>query len=161
MCPPRETGIDRSLIGQEISCVRFPIERGKVAELAAALWDREAPWRAPDCAEASAAPDPPLPLTVTVLADTWREDGALAHAIALGADIGRLLHGETSWDYYIPLEVGDEVTARTSVTDITKRAGRRGGSMTFIRLETTYENGAGDLAARRSDLLIETAATGT
>lgn len=93
-----------------------------------------------------------------MLADHWREDGALSAALALGADLERLLHGEAAWEYVRPIRAGDELTATTRVGEITTREGKRGGTMTLATIETVYVNQRGDRVARRRDTLIETGA---
>lgn len=147
--------IDRNLAGRELGSVTFPVERGKLRELARALQDEDPVW-----SDAGAAADAgftaiPLPPTFTVVADHWRSAGALEAALALGADLGRLLHGEAAWELLAPIRVGDELTATTRVGAITSREGRRGGTMTLASLETEYRDGAGGLVARRRDTLIE------
>ncbi|HMJ36697.1 MAG TPA: MaoC family dehydratase N-terminal domain-containing protein [Baekduia sp.] len=148
--------IDRNAVGQDLGSVRFPIERGKLAELARAFHEPDGLWHDPDAATQAGLGDVPVPPTVTVLADHWREHGALEHAIALAADLDRLLHGEASWEYLAPVRLGDELTARSHVTDLTTREGRRGGAMTLVSIETTFHNQRDELVVRRQDTLIET-----
>jgi acyl dehydratase len=150
--------IDLSMKGRDLGSVRFPVERGKLAELARAFHDADRVWFDTDAARAAGFDDVPTPPTVTVLADHWRADGALAHAIALGADRDRLLHGEAAWEYVRPLRVGEVITASSRVSDVSEREGRRGGAMTIFRIETVYTGADGDVAARRWDTLIETGA---
>jgi acyl dehydratase len=148
--------IDRSLADAELASVTFPIERGKLAELARAFHDDDPIWYSPAAALAAGFASIPTPPTVTVLADHWRDRGALEAALELGADIERLVHGEASFEYLLPIRPGDELTATTRVGDITTREGKRGGTMTLATLETAYVNHRGELVARRHDTLIET-----
>lgn len=148
--------IDPSIEGRELGSVRFPLERGKLAELARALHADGPVWFDGDAARAAGFESIPLPPTVTVLADHWRKDGALSHAVALGADVERLLHGEVAWEYLRPLHVGEELTATARVLGADRREGKRGGAMTIVTVETVYRDAEGDVAARRRDTLIET-----
>lgn len=148
--------IDPALADQDLGSVTFPVERSKLAELARAFHDQDPMWHNLDASRAAGFTEIPVPPTVTVLADHWRDGGALASAKALGADLTRLLHGGASWEYLLPIRVGDELTATTRVGEVTTREGKRGGTMTLVTLETAYVNQLGELAARRHDTLIET-----
>jgi len=145
-------------VGVKFPEVSFPVDRSKVAELARAFHDEEPIWFDPEAASAAGFDAQPTQPTVTAIADHWREGGALAHAEALGLDLERILHGEVAWQYLLPVRVGDELTARSEVAGVREREGKRGGVMTFIAIETTYENQRGELVARRRDTLIETGA---
>ena len=138
--------IDSSIVGREIGCVSFPLDRSKLAELSKALGDPDPAWWAPDS---------PAPPTVTVIADHWREGGVAGLVDAIGVDLARVLHGEVSFEYLAPVRAGDELTARQVVSDVTTREGKRGGAMTFVTVDTEFTNQHGELAVRRTDTLIE------
>lgn len=150
--------IDPSIVGRDLNRVRFPIDRSKLAELARAFHEVNPAWHGPDAARAAGFDHVPTPPTVTVLADHWRTEGALEHARAIGADVRRLLHGEAAWQYFAPVQDGDELTAQARVVDVKAREGARGGAMTLVTIETEFVNQHGALAARRRDTLIETGA---
>jgi acyl dehydratase len=152
--------IDPDLVGEELGSVRFPVERSKMYELSRALHDDDAVWHDPDAARAAGFDGVPLAPTMTVLADHWRADGALAPALALGADLNRLLHGEASWEFLAPVALGDELHATTRVVDITTREGKRGGTMTLATIATDFATPGGEVAIRRLDTLIETGEAG-
>jgi N-terminal half of MaoC dehydratase len=140
----------------ELESVRFPIDQSKLAELARAFHDPDPVWYDEGAAAAAGFDAAPVPPTVTVLADHWREDGAVSHALRLGLDLQRLLHGEAAWEYFHPIRMGDEILMSVRVLDRTTRNGKRGGTMTFVELEMTYTNQHGTVVARRHDTLIET-----
>ncbi|WP_445149638.1 FAS1-like dehydratase domain-containing protein [Baekduia sp. Peel2402] len=150
--------IDPDLVGKELGSVRFPVERSKLYELARALHDGDATWHDPEAAQAAGFERVPLLPTATVLADHWRPDGALAPAIALGADLNRLLHGEAAWEFLRPVAMGEELHATTRVVDITTREGKRGGTMTLATIATDFVAPDGEVAIRRVDTLVETGA---
>lgn len=152
--------IDPELVGEELGSVRFPVERSKMYELALALHDDDPVWHDEPAARAAGFDGVPLPPTATVLADHWRPDGALAPAIALGADLNRLLHGEASWEFLAPVALGEELQATTRVVDVTTREGKRGGSMTLATIATDFATADGTVAIRRTDTLIETGEAG-
>jgi len=147
--------VDPSVVGKEIGRISFPIERSKLAELSRAFGDDDPVWHDPQAARAGGFAGVPTPPTVTVLLDHWREGGVAALVDAAGLDLGRVLHGEASWEYLRPVRGGDELTARQVVSNVSRREGKRGGAMTLVRIDTEFTNQRGELAVRRTDTLIE------
>jgi hypothetical protein len=135
-----------SLIGTTLPGATFPVELGKVRELARAVG-----------AEPDGKGRPDVPLTFTVTLTHWLE-GELGGLEALGLDLRRLLHGDVTWEYAAPVGVGDVLTATRTVTDVTTKAGRRGGEMTLVTLETVFTNQDGVRVVTMRDTLIERAA---
>lgn len=149
---------DPGIKGKELETVSFALERSKLAELARAFNEDDPAWSDPEAAAAAGFEAVPAPPTATTLADHWRPGGALAHAEAAGVDLARLLHGEANWEFRRPLHLGDELTATTTVADVATREGKRGGTMTFVTVETRFSAPDGELVATRTDTLIETGA---
>jgi acyl dehydratase len=150
---------DSDAVEPELETVRFPVDRSKVAELARAFGDDDPAWFDGKAALEAGFEGEPTQPTITALVDHWREGGAIAHAQALELDLARVLHGEAAWEYLTPVRVGDSLTAESKVTGRTTRAGKRGGLMTFITVETNFTNQRGEAAVRRSDTIIETGET--
>jgi acyl dehydratase len=147
--------IDQDIVGKEVSRISFPVDRSKLAELSRAFHDEDPVWHDPEAARAAGFEGVPAPPTVTVLMDHWRVGGVPALVDALGMDLSRVLHGEVAWEYLVPIRSGDELAARQVVTDVTTREGKRGGSMTLVKIDTEFTNQRGELAVRRIDTLIE------
>ncbi len=87
---------------QHLDTVRFAVERSKLVELARAVGDLDPVWHDPAAARAAGFEEIPALPIATVLADHWRRDGALSHALLLGLSVETLLHGERSWEYLRP-----------------------------------------------------------
>jgi N-terminal half of MaoC dehydratase len=147
--------IDPAIVGKELAQFTFPVDRSKLAELSRAFDVEDPVWWDRAAAQAAGFEGIPTPPTVTVLADHWREGGVAGLVDAVGADLARVLHGEVAWEYLVPIRGGDELTARQVVSDVTTREGGRGGAMTLIKIDTEFTNQRGELAARRTDTLIE------
>jgi acyl dehydratase len=147
--------IDPNIVGTQIDEISFPIDRSKVAELARALGDHDPAWHDPQAAAAAGFDAVPTMPTVTVLVDHWRAGGVAGLVEAIGADLPRILHGEAEWHYLSPVRMGDTLSARQIVKDVTRREGKRGGAMTLIKIDTEFTNQRGELAVRRTDTLIE------
>jgi acyl dehydratase len=58
----------------------------------------------------------------------------------LDIDLARVLHGEQGFTYHVPVVVGDTLTFRSRVTDVTDK---KGGAMTLIAVvtEVTRQDG--------------------
>jgi acyl dehydratase len=147
--------IDPNIVGTQVDEITFPVDRSKVAELARAFGDDDPVWHDPQAAAAAGFDAVPTLPTVTVLVDHWRAGGVAALVEAIGADLSRILHGEAEWNYLTPVRMGDTLTSRQIVTDVSRREGKRGGAMTLIKIDTEFTNQRGELAVRRTDTLIE------
>jgi acyl dehydratase len=147
--------VDPSIVGQEIDEVTFPVDRSKLAELARSYGDADPVWHDPQAAHAAGFEAVPTPPTVTVLVSHWKSGGVAGLVEAIGADLSRILHGEAEWEYLVPVRMGDTLTARQIVADVTQRQGKRGGTMTLVKIDTEFTNQLGELSVRRTDTLIE------
>lgn len=147
--------IDPDLAGRDLDEVTFPLDRSKLAELARALHDDDPVWYDLDAARAAGFDEVPMQPTATVIAMHWRKHGVFANANAINADRGRMLHGEASWEYFSPIAVGDELTVKHSVGEVTSRDGRRGGKMSLVGINYEFRDDKGCLLVSRQDTLIE------
>jgi len=145
---------DESLIGKELGTMTFPVDRSKVREFARSLGDDHAIYTDEAAARAAGFTGIPAPPTFVVSSAHWREEDDLVGS--LGLDLRRILHGEAGWEYLAPVVVGDELTAARTVSGVTKREGKRGGTMTMVSIETTFTNQRGELVVRQTDVLVET-----
>jgi acyl dehydratase len=151
--------INPTMAGAEFDEVTFPVERSKIAELARALGDDDPVYRDPAAAREAGFEQVPAPPTATVLIDHWGERGLAQIAQEdLGLDLERVLHGESAWEYIVPVRAGDELTARRRVGTIASREGKRGGTMILVTIDSEFVNQRGELAVRRTDTLIERSA---
>lgn len=142
-------------VGRELGTARFRLDPSKVMELARALYDDDPVYARQEAASAAGFAAIPIPLTASVLTAHYAEGGAEGPALALGLDLGRLLHGEATWEYLRPLRMGDALSGTTTVVDVTKKEGSRGGTMTLVVLQTEFTDVGGHPVLRRSDTLIE------
>jgi acyl dehydratase len=145
---------DAPVIGQELDEFPLPVESSKVREFARALLDDDPVYVDADTAEAAGFDGIPAPLTFAAASSHFKEDLPLFER--LGMDLRRVLHGESSWEYLAPVSVGDQLSARRRLADVSTRPGKRGGEMTFYTFETEFVNQHGDPVIRQSDVVIET-----
>lgn len=142
--------IDRSIIGKTSPPVTMTVERGKVMEFARSILDDDPSYF---------GPDPAIPLTFGVTVAHWQDSEERPELTAL--DSSRLLHGGQEFEYLGEIHVGDTLTTRSSVVDVYRKHGSRGGVMTFIVSETVFTNQRGEDVLRMRGTLIETSRAAT
>lgn len=146
---------DESMIGMELDETRFTVDGSKIRELALAALDDDPIYQDGESATAAGFAGVPAPLNYPVLLMHWRDPGEMVRKLDL--DLRRVLHGEVDWEYLRPVSAGDELTARRRVADVTTREGKRGGTMTLVKIEIEFANQSGELVARQMDTIIERA----
>ena len=148
---------DPSLVGRELDEFPLPVESTKVREFARALLDHDPIYQDERTARAAGYAGIPAPLTFAAASMHFRDDLPLFETLDL--DLRRVLHGESSWEYLAPVSVGDQLTARRRIADVTTRPGKRGGDMTLVTFEIDFVNQNGDTVLRERDVVIQTGAS--
>ncbi|HEY2206973.1 MAG TPA: MaoC family dehydratase N-terminal domain-containing protein [Pseudonocardia sp.] len=123
------------------------VERGKIAEFAAAMRSED---------PAYAGPDAVVPPTFLASATLWRPASG---QVSLGFDRKRLLHGEQEYVFHgPPPRAGQRLRAVDRVTERYSKPGRRGGEMSFAVVVTEFRDDDGRLVAEARGTFIERAA---
>ena len=65
----------------------------------------------------------------------------------------RLLDGGSDWEYFQPVRVGDQITAKSEITDLQERAGRMGLMIIMTNL-ITYINQFQEVVATQTNTSI-------
>ncbi|MBM3663457.1 MAG: MaoC family dehydratase [Actinobacteria bacterium] len=146
-----------SWIGKPTGAGVVHIERAVVSNFAASVLDDRPLYRNRDAAADAGFADIPAPPTFFFSAlqnySKWEEEqppdptgGVNPMASVMGTLIasgGLILHGEQEFTYHQPVVVGDRLEYTGVVKDLyQKQAGER--TMTFLVVETTYTNDAGE-----------------
>ncbi len=147
------SGAGPSLVGTVVDTVRFEVERGKIREFARATGATDPVHTDPREARARGHADVLATATHVVVAGHYRDQRALV--AALGLDLRRIVVGSTAWEYARPLRAGDTLTGTRKVVGDETRAGKRGGTMRLMTLETEYVDGDGAVAVRQIEVLID------
>ena len=122
------------------------VERGKIAEFAAAMQSQH---------PAYAGPGAIAPPTFLISSALWAPEGA---GVKHGFDRRRLLHGEQEFVFHGPPPQADQVlTVSEQIVDRYEKPGKRGGMMRFAVVVTEYRDPDGTLVAEARKTLIETA----
>lgn len=114
----------------------FRIEASKVDELCFALRERGAEYRDPAAAAAAGhrgVPVPPTFLNSSIQAGIT----GINPVDALGISRSRALHAGQEYEYLAPIYVGDLLTGRTTLTELSEKSGRS-GKLRFLTLETRF-----------------------
>jgi acyl dehydratase len=141
------------IIGKPMSKSRVVIERGPVANFAAAVCDSNRVYRDPRAAAEAGLPGIPVPPTYPFVMQTWGEfaeeqpadkpkGNPMGEVIGpLMAKGGIILHGEQEFVYHRPVFVGDVLVGEGHVVDAYAKESK-GKTMTFIVSETVWRDEA-------------------
>ena len=160
---PKKTIDDlKSMIGDSHrTVVDLRVEAGKVAEFARAVRDDDSVHYDQEAAAERGFDAVPAPLTFTRIGMFPRHHSdELGDETYRGFDLGlypeHVIHGEQAYEYERPVLVGDVLTGTTTLTDVFRREGSRGGEMTFFKFETTYTDAGDELVLSERFTTIET-----
>jgi len=136
-----------------VDTLRFDVEQGKIREFARATGAADLVHTDPREAQVRGHADVLATATHVVVSGHYRDQRAFV--VALGLDLRRVVVGSTAWEYARPLRAGDTLTGSRRVVGDETRAGRRGGTMRLVTLETEYIGGDGAVAVRQLEVLIQ------
>ena len=149
--------VDRSVIDKPTGAWKVTVERGPVAQFAAALKDANALYRDRRAARDAGFDDIPAPPTFTfampfwgVFAEDQPEDptgGQNPMHQLMGELFGQgalVLHGEQEFEYHRPVMVGDVLEGEGRIMDIYEKA-TDSANMTFVVIRTEWKDaGSGE-----------------
>lgn len=125
---------DKSLIGKETPTVVAEVLAEETIQFAKALGDLNPLYVDEDAARESPFGSLLAPPTFPVTLAAGNMDPDLF--FELGLNFASIVHGEQEFEYLRPLKVGEKVTLKGRVADITEKEGRR-GVLDVVVLETT------------------------
>jgi hydroxyacyl-ACP dehydratase HTD2-like protein with hotdog domain len=135
--------VDQSAVGRTFTPVTARVEPGRLRFFLDTLGEKNPVYR-----DEAAAPVPPTYLFCLEMMDATEPFEFLN---ALGIDLARVLHGEQRFDYHAPVVIGDTLTFKPRVTDVTDK---KGGAMTLIVVETAVTNQHGVHVADTSRTIV-------
>ncbi|MBX6378241.1 MAG: MaoC family dehydratase N-terminal domain-containing protein [Clostridia bacterium] len=133
---------------------RFPVELGKVREFARAIGEDNPVFYDEARAREAGFAAPPAPLTFAETLRFWSDAPPVYEQ--LGLDLRFVLDGGREFEYRRPVVAGEVLSAVTKVVDVYEKAGKRGGTMTFVILETTFVDEKGEVVLLSRQTLIQT-----
>lgn len=142
--------IDKRHIGWRSPKAHVPIELGQLRLFAKAVGERNPIYTEPDAARAAGHPDVLAPPTFAFSISLMGQS-APTYLDVMGVDIGRILHGEQSFEYYAPIYAGDVIGVSTEIADIYDK---KGGALEFIVTHTDAVNQHGALCVRQKSVIV-------
>ncbi len=141
----------------------FEVEKGKIAEFAMAVSQKESKSQVKpiyvDSKQAKAAGYADIVPTSTFQTSflLWGGKGLMPMLEAAGINLVRLLHGEEEYEYLLPIHPGDVMTGVTKIVEMydKEKKGKPGKFMEFTVLEAEIRNQRGELAIRARTTLVE------
>jgi hypothetical protein len=154
---------DKSKLGMELPPYSFEVTKGKIAEFAMAVSQKESKshvkqiYTDSEAAKDAGYKDIVPPPTFPTCFGLWGGIGLMPMIQALGIDLIRLLHGEEEYEYLLPVHPGDVMTGAGKVVEMydKEKKGKPGKFMEFTILETEIRNQRGELAIRHRVTLVE------
>lgn len=137
--PTADERLDR-ILGMVVSPVRLPVEEGKIAEFARAVY-------------ADAGEVPP---TFTACAAHWSGGDASELPRMLGLDLARVLHGEQRYCFHRPVRPGAVLYGTRAVLAATAEHTRRGDLLTLVTVGTTFADVDGPVVSEET-VIVERA----
>jgi hypothetical protein len=151
----KESTMDASIAGRAAHPFDMAIELGKIREFARATKSRNPAY------DGEPGDSPLTPATFLTTAAFWqRPDNS--PLTGLKVNWHRTLHGEQEFIFYgPPPRSGDLLTGCARIDKIYEKAGKRGGTMTFLELVSEFRNKDGHLVAESRSVMIETSKSTT
>jgi acyl dehydratase len=154
---------DKSKLGMEFPSYTFEVEKGKIAEFAMAISQKEDKnqvnplYADREAAKQSGYQDIIAPPTFQTCFPLWAGGGLLPLIQALGIDLIRLLHGEEEYEYFGAIHPGDLMTGKSKVVEMyeKEKKDKPGKFMFFTVIETEIRNQRGELVIKTRSTLVE------
>ena len=154
---------DKTKLGMEFPPYTFEVEKGKIAEFAMAISQKDSKdqvkpiyWDSAAAKATGYGDIVPSPTFQTCFA-LWGGGGLMPMLQSLGINLVRLLHGEEEYEYLTPIHPGDIMTGRSKVVSMydKEKKDKPGKLMEFTVLETEIKNQRGELVIRARTTLVE------
>lgn len=154
---------DKTKVGKVFPPYIFEVEKGKIAEFAMAVSQKESKGQVKPiyvdsgAAKAASYKDVIPTSTFQTCFLLWGGGGLIPMLQEVGIDLIRLLHGEEEYEYLLPIHPGDVMTGVTRVVEMydKEKKGKPGKFMEFTVLEAEIRNQRGELAIRARTTLVE------
>jgi len=143
--------IDRALIGKVFPAYSVEAEKGRLRFFAKVIGETDPIFVDEDAAQAAGYRSLPLPPTFLFAMELDRPD-PMAWFREVGFDLARLLHGEQSFNYYLPACAGDTLTFVSRISDIYDK---KNGALEFVIKETRVADPAGNHIADLRSVFVQ------
>jgi acyl dehydratase len=142
--------INKDYLGRTFPATEpYEVSRVKIADFAEAIGDRNPLFTDAAAARAVGYPDVIAPPTFPIVITMAASRAAIADP-GLGINYAMVVHGEQRFTYSRPLQAGDVVVARSTISGI-----REVGSLTMVTTETEIATTDGELVCTGYGTLVE------
>ncbi len=142
--------IDRNHIGMQFTPHVARVEEGSLRFFAKAIGERNPIYTDVAAAKAAGYSALPAPPTYVFSLNLMKPD-PFSFLADMKVDLGSVLHGEQSFEYFSPLVAGDEVTLRGEISNIYEK---KNGALEFIEFQTTATNQHGEIVAKMTSVTV-------
>lgn len=143
--------VDQYAVGMNFTPVTARVEAGRLRYFFNTLGETNPVYRDSEAAKADGCNAVPIPPTYLFCLEMMDSENPFEFLEALKIDIARILHGEQSFAYHAPVAVGDTLTFKSRVADVTDK---KGGAMTLIAIETDVTNQHGTHVADTTRTIV-------
>ena len=143
--------VDQSAVGHAFTPVTARVEPARLRFFLDMLGETNAVYRDDKAAQAAGFTAAPVPPTYLFCLEMMDAPDPFEFLTALDIDLARVLHGEQRFDYHAPVMVGDTLTFKSRVADVTDK---KGGAMTLIVVVTEVTNQDGTHVADTSRTVV-------
>ena len=130
--------MNKEILGKEYPPFEFPIENGKVREMAAAVDDDNPIYYDEEYAAKTRFGGIIAPPNFAVVAGFWSDWQQIMDD--LDRKPGHTGHAGDEYIYFKPILAGETLIGRTKIAEIYEKTSRKGGQVTFAVIETTFHN---------------------
>jgi acyl dehydratase len=154
---------DKSKLGMEFEPYTFEVEKGKIAEFAMAIYQKENKnevnpiYIDKEAAKKAGYQDIIAPPTFQTCFALWASGGLMPLIQKLNINLIRLLHGEEEYSYLGHIYPGDIMTGQSKVVEMydKEKKDKPGKFMEFTVIETEIRNQRGELIIKSRSTLVE------
>jgi acyl dehydratase len=154
---------DKSKLGMEFPPYTYIVEKGKIAEFAMAVAQKDSKFDVnpiyvdSEAAKKEGYKDVIITPTMQTCFSMWAGGGLGSLIQELGIDLGRLLHGEEEYEYCGEINPGDTMTGKTKVVQMydKEKKNQPGKFMEFTVMETEIRNQRGELVLKTRTTTVE------
>ncbi len=136
------------MAGVKLAEFEFPVERGKIREFAGAICDPNPVYRDPEVARKQGFQDVLMPVTFpgTFTFHLGSENAVMEIMEQLDMDAAKSVHGSFEVRYERPVCAGETLRGEVTIGKIYRKAGKRGGTMTFVEMMIRFYDAEDKLA---------------
>ncbi|QOL24587.1 MaoC family dehydratase N-terminal domain-containing protein [Thalassotalea sp. LPB0316] len=142
--------LDKSKIGHQFEPFSADVEKGRIKFFAQSIGETNPVYFNEQAAQEAGYKTIIAPPTFPMSLD-FESPAFLPVVGLLQLDIGRILHGSQTFNYYGQLYAGDSIKVTSKIKDIFDK---KGGALEFVILETDYVNQDDELICQASQTLV-------